>query len=75
MYEALADAPEPIVSVADRVAQFEVVPQTEADALVDILANVMLEQGHDEEAGLNDFGLRVDDVIGVVAQMSEDFFR
>ena len=65
-----------LLQLADRVARNEIVFQcSDAHALVDVLASEMLANYDEEERGLNEQGLAIDDMIGIVQQMSEDFYR
>ena len=73
--EALVGAPRHLTDAALRIGRSEVVPDAEAEAVVDALANVMLsDQGYSEAQGLTERGIEIDKLIGVVQQMSEHFY-
>jgi hypothetical protein len=74
MNEVLAGAPGYVIDVAAKIGRGEVVPDQDAEAVVDALANAMLgDEGFDGE-GLTEQGNRIDDLIGIVQQMSEHFY-
>jgi len=73
--EVVAGYPEPVRGAAARIARGEVVPGEDARWVGDALADEMMSvRGYTDADGWTDFGLRVDDIIGIVAQWSEDFF-
>jgi hypothetical protein len=73
--EALVGAPTHVADAAVRIARGEVVPDEAASAVVDALANVMSgDTGYREDVGLTSRGIEIDDLIGVVQQMSEHFY-
>jgi hypothetical protein len=72
LHEVVRASSPSLLRIAERVAQGEVVRAEEADALVEALAEVMLG---DDDLGLSEQGLAIDDLIGIVQQMSEDFYR
>jgi hypothetical protein len=75
MREVLGGAPPDVLDAADRIARGQVVPDEDAEAVVDALVAVMLaDTGYDAEQGLTVRGNTIDDVIGVVQQMSEQFY-
>lgn len=73
--EVLVGAPRQVTDAALRIGRGEVLPDAEVEAVVDALANVMLsDQGYSETQGLTERGIEIDDLIGVVQQMSEHFY-
>jgi hypothetical protein len=75
MHQVLAAQPSSIRAIAERVGQFEVVSQADADALASALIDEMLGRGSAPGGDLNELGNQLDDVIGIVYRASEDFFR
>jgi len=74
MNEALAGSPDLVIAAAAKIGRGEVVPDEDAEAVVDALADAMLgDEGFDGES-LNQRGVQIDDVIGLVQQMSEHFY-
>jgi hypothetical protein len=73
MNEVLADSPSRIKETAAKVANGEVVPDGDADAVVDALAAAMVATDNlgNELTGR---GVEIDGLIGVVAQLSEHFY-
>jgi hypothetical protein len=74
MYDVLSERPQSLRSVAERVARFEVIPQADADELASALTDAMLSEA-DREGDLSDLALKLDEIIGIVYQASEDFFH
>jgi len=75
MNEVLAEAPEHVTAAAAKIGRGEVVPDDEAEAVVSALADAMLgEEGFDGQA-LTPRGVQIDDLIGIVQQMSEHFYN
>jgi hypothetical protein len=75
MRTVLTDQPGPLRATGERIARAETVSQADAEALADTLAKTMFDDGCDRDGTLNDLGLKLDDIIGVVYQAFEDFFR
>jgi len=73
MNEALVGAPRHVTEAAMRIGRGEVVPGADAEAVVAALADVMTE-AYSEADGLTERGIEIDDLIGVVQQMSEHFY-
>jgi hypothetical protein len=74
MNEVLAGAPPQILDAAARIGRGEVVPDDDAEAVAGALVDRMLDRdGFDGEA-LSARGIEVDDLIGIVQQMSEHFY-
>ena len=74
MDDVLATASDRVRDVAARIGRGEVVPDEDAQAVVDVLSAVMLgEDGFDGQA-LTVRGRQIDDLIGIVQQMSEHFY-
>jgi hypothetical protein len=74
MNEILAGAPPHIFGTAERIARGEVLPDDAAEAVVAALTDAMLDShGFDGEA-LTPQGIEIDDLIGIVQQMSEHFY-
>lgn len=74
MNEVLGGAPPQILDAAERISRGEVVPDDDAEAVAGALADRMLDRdGFDGEA-LTARGIEVDDLIGIVRQMSEHFY-
>jgi hypothetical protein len=72
--ELVADSPSAVRAAAERIATGEPVPDDDAEAVVDVLSDAMLaEQGFDGEA-LTARGVQIDEIIGIVQQMSEHFY-
>jgi hypothetical protein len=75
MNEAVVGAPQRVIEAAGRIGRGEVVPDADAEAVVDALTSVMLGgEGYSEAEGLTERGIEIDDLIGVVQQMSEHFY-
>ncbi len=72
MRETLSGCPASVRDTADRVGRGEVVADNAANAVVDALVAAMLEDAYE---GLTARGCQIDDIIGVVQQMSEGFYR
>jgi methylmalonyl-CoA mutase N-terminal domain/subunit len=72
MIEVVAGASSSLRQVADRIARGDVIPQDDVNELADFLADAM---EYTDEEGLTERGVQIDDIIGVVYQLSEDFFR
>jgi len=75
MHSVLTNKPSSIRNIAGRVERHEVISQTDTDTLTNVLIDAMSDEGSDPDGHLNDLGLKLDDVIGIVYQASEDFFR
>ena len=74
MNEVLAGAPALVLAAAERIGRGEVVPDDDAEAVANALADVMLDRdGFDGEA-LTAQGIEIDDLIGTVQQMAEHFY-
>ena len=64
-----------MTDAATRIGRGEVVPDEDANAVVEALAGAMLsDAGYNEREGLTAFGLQIDDLIGIVQQASEHFY-
>ena len=75
MNEGLVHEPRHVIDAAARIGRGEVVPDEDAQAVVDALANLMLsDEGYSEAEGLTERGIEIDNLIGVVQQMSEHFY-
>jgi hypothetical protein len=66
LLDVVADAPPAVRATAERIAIGRVVPDDRAEAVVNVLADAML-------AG-DEINLAIDDIIGIVQQMSEHFY-
>jgi hypothetical protein len=75
MNGTLAAAPPHVVNAAAKVARGEVVPDADAEAVVAALADQMLSNKGFNGEGLTSQGMEIDDIIGIVQQMSEGFYR
>ena len=75
MRRVLTTSPDEIRETAERVASHEVISQPDTDALAEALSDAMSSAGSDSDGHLNELGLQLDDVIGIVYQASEDFFN
>jgi hypothetical protein len=74
MREVLAGSPRAVRVAAERVAAGEVIPDEDAEAIVDALAEAMLSnEGYDSEA-LTPSGVQIDEIIGIIQQMSQHFY-
>lgn len=74
MRDAVRSAPDRVREVASRIAQGEVVPDSDAMAVVDAMTEAMLsDEGFDGEE-LTGWGRQIDDCIGIVQQYSEHFY-
>jgi hypothetical protein len=72
--ELVAGSPPAVREAAERIAVGEAVSDDDANAVVDVLSDAMLgDAGFDGEA-LTARGVQIDDIIGVVQQMSEHFY-
>jgi hypothetical protein len=74
MNEVVATSPSRVQATAAKIANGEVVPDEDADAVVAVLAAAMLASDNFEGEELTGRGLEVDGLIGVVQQMSEHFY-
>jgi hypothetical protein len=74
MNEVLARAPARILTAAERIGRGEVVPDDDAEAVVNALADVMLDRDGIDGQALTARGIEIDDLIGTVQQMSEHFY-
>ena len=75
LLELVADSPAAVRTAAKRAADGQVVPDDDAEAVVDVLCNAMLgDEGFDGEA-LTTKGIEIDAIIGIVQQMSEHFYE
>ena len=73
--EIVAGYPNQVRAAAALIASGQVVPDEDAELVVDALSNEMLgDRGYNERDGLTEFGLRIDDIISVAQQMSEHFY-
>jgi hypothetical protein len=75
LQEIIAERRPSLVPLAERVARGEVIPDIEADDLTSALADVMMEDEWSEDTGFTPRGAAIDDLLGVVRQMSDDFYR
>ena len=73
MNDALAEAAPDVLNTAARISRGEAVPDEDAEAVIDALAIVMLGEGFDGE-DLTARGREIDDIVGIVEQMSEHFY-
>lgn len=73
--EVLDGKPPSLLRLAEQVGRGEVVSDREADELVGALSDVMLDQEYNDVDGLTARGRAIDDVLGIVQQMSEGFYR
>ena len=71
MNEVLAGAPALILAAAERIGRGEVVPDDDAEAVANALADVMLDRDGFDGKALTARGIEIDDLIGTVQQMSE----
>lgn len=74
MKEVLAQSSAEVQGTAARIARGEVVTDEEADAVVDVLAAAMLDDGNFDGEELTGRGAEIDGLVGVVQQMSEHFY-
>jgi hypothetical protein len=74
MNEVLTNSPARVQATAAKIANGEVVPDGDADAVVDALAAAMLASDNFEGEELTRRGVEIDGLIGVVQQMSEHFY-
>lgn len=70
LHDALRTAPASVRDSAARIAEGAVPPDAEVEPVVDALADA-LDAEYSEGAGLTERGNSIDDIIGVVQQMSE----
>jgi hypothetical protein len=73
--ELLDGKPPSLLRLAEQVGRGEVLSDPEADELVDALSDVMLNDEYDDLTGLTARGMAIEDVLGIVQQMSEGFYR
>jgi len=74
MNEALTGASPSVSDAAARIGRGEVVPDEDAEAVVNALSEAMLSNEGFDGQGLTTRGIEIDDIIGVVQQMSEHFY-
>jgi hypothetical protein len=74
MNEVLANSPSGVLAAAAKIAKGEVVPDEDAEAVVDALAAAMLINPNFEGDELAGRGIEINGLIGVVQQMSERFY-
>jgi hypothetical protein len=74
MSDVLANAPVEVRSAAAKIADGEVLPQGDIDALLDVLTSAMLVSDNFDGNELTGRGVEIDALLGIVAQMSEDYF-
>lgn len=75
MNEVLADAPPKVRATAAKIASREIVPDDDAEEVVDALARAMLADSANFDGDeLIGRGVEIDRVIGIVQQMSEHFY-
>ena len=75
MLEIITERRPPLVPLAERVAHGEIISDIEAEDLTNALADVMLEDEWSEGIGFTPRGAAIDDLLGIVRQMSEGFYR
>jgi hypothetical protein len=74
MNDVLRGSPSSVIDAAERIARGEAVPDEHAEMVVDALTNAMLHDEGFDGHGLTGRGKQVDDLIGIVQQMSEHFY-
>ena len=75
MREVLGAAPPNVTEAVERVSRGEVVPDEDADVVVDALATAMLNDEGYQGDELTARGRQIDDIVGVVQQMSQRFYE
>lgn len=74
MVKALTHASPSVLDAADRVERGEVIPDEDADAVVNALVAAMLDTDESDGRDLTARSREIDDIVGIVQQMSEHFY-